>query len=711
MRVAVLKEDNCQPKKCNDECHDFCPPVRNGQECIIMDEQTGKPHISESLCIGCGICVNKCPHDALIIENLPSELETDMIHRFSMNGFRLFRLPTPSKESVVGILGPNGMGKSTAISALSGRLIPNLGDWLNQEPHWEDIISSVPKGELRDFFIAVQKGEISVALKPQNVDRLPKRIQGTVHDLLKHVDERGIFESMTKSLGIDHLLEREVKQLSGGELQRMAICATMLRDVDVYFFDEPSSYLDIHERMRIVRIIQELAETKRVIVIEHDLAVLDVLADLVHIVYGKKGAFGIFTPARSTRQAINTYLDGFLPEENVRIRDKPIKFLRHQDRMAEIGTPVVSWGEGLQKQLGDFKLISSEGAVHRSEVVGVVGANGTGKSTMIKILAGEHEYDEGWVTAEATISYKPQHIDVDINGSVQLWLDSELGPRWRSGEFNVNVIKALGIDQLLPKRVKKLSGGERQAVSIALCLGREADLYLFDEPSAHLDASARMEAAKAIRRTMEANEKSAFVIDHDVYFIDIVSDSLLVFDRTNPRETHIHNTLKHLLTADRVSPFVGDVEKALATINQHLLRTYGTLEAALMTWMNHGGPNSAIFGKIGSLDEEQLRQHSTAYSPYLRSQPIHPVSICFMLNPTMIREICSPWNEQEIPMASYGGHAKGPFNLREGMNRFLSGVDVTFRRDHDSRRPRINKNKSRKDREQRSSGDYYSYDA
>lgn len=557
-----------------------------------MDDQTGKPHISESLCIGCGICINKCPHDALIIENLPSELETDMIHRYSMNGFRLFRLPTPSKESVVGILGPNGMGKSTAISALSGRLIPNLGDWLNQEPDWDDVIQSVPKGELRDFFIAVQQGDVKVAVKPQNVDRLPKRVKGTVRALLTRVDERKMLDDMTQRLGIAHLLDREVHQLSGGELQRMAMCATILRDVDVYFFDEPSSYLDIHERMRIVRIIQELAQTKRVIVIEHDLAVLDVLADLVHIVYGKKGAFGIFTPARSTRQAINTYLDGFLPEENVRIRNKPIKFLRHQDRVAEIGTPVVQWGD-LSKQLGDFQLTASKGAVHRSEVVGVVGANGTGKSTMIKILAGEHEYDEGWVTAEATISYKPQHIDVDIDGSVQLWLDSELGPRWRSGEFHVNVIKALGIDELLPKRVKKLSGGERQAVSIALCLGRDADLYLLDEPSAHLDASARMEAAKAIRRTMEANEKSAFVIDHDVYFIDIVSDSLLVFEGQ------------------------GGVE----------------------------------------------------------------------------------------------GKATGPYDLRTGMNQFLAGVNVTFRRDHDSRRPRINKSESRKDREQRTSGDYYSYDA
>jgi ATP-binding cassette subfamily E protein 1 len=210
---------------------------------------------------------------------------------------------------------------------------------------------------------------------------------------------------------------------------------------------------------------------------------------------------------------------------------------------------------------------------------------------MIKILAGEHDYDNGWVTANATISYKPQHIDVDMDCTVQMWLDSELGMRWRSGEFNVNVIKALGVDTLLPKRVKKLSGGERQAVSIAVCLGREADLYLLDEPSAHLDANARMEAAKAIRRTMEANEKSAFVIDHDVYFIDIVSDSLLVFE-------------------------------------------------------GEGGVQ---------------------------------------------------------------GKAMGPYSLREGMNRFLKDVNITFRRDHDSKRPRINKAESRKDREQREIGDYYSF--
>ena len=589
MRIAVLIEDRCKP---NSNAFEYLKKWAGScsGECIQVIGE--KIKILESACPPCIVRAKHCPDDAVVIINLPSELETDMIHRYSLNGFRLFKLPTPSKDSVVGILGPNGMGKSTAINALSGRIVPNLGDWSNKTPDWEDIIEILPRGELRDFLIAVKDKKITIAVKPQNVDKIPKRIDGTVGEMLSKVDERGIFEEITKELGLYHLLERKVKELSGGELQRMAICATLMKEADVYFFDEPSSYLDIHQRMNIVKIIQKLSLTKRVIVIEHDLAVLDVLADLVHIVYGKKGAFGVFTPARTTRQAINAYLDGYLTEQNVRIRSKPIKFLLHRDRNTSAGNQILSWGD-LEKTLGTFSFNAEDGALHRGEVVGVVGPNGTGKTTMMKILAGLIEYDNGWVTDKPSVSYKPQHIDIDMDCSVQLWLDSEIGAKWRSGEFNVNVIKALGVDQLLPKRVKKLSGGERQAVSIAICLGRDADLYLLDEPSAHLDANARMEAAKAIRRTMESNEKSALVIDHDVYFIDILSDSLLVFD--------------------------------------------------------------GVGGQYGK--------------------------------------------------------ATGPYPLREGMNQFLKDVNITFRRDHDSKRPRINKPESRKDREQQSQGDYYSFDS
>ena len=589
MRVAVLLEDRCQPKKCNAECWAFCPPVRNGIECIVLDDSSGKPLISEPLCIGCGICVVKCPFEALIITNLPEELEGEMTHRYGENGFRLFRLPSPRQEQIVGILGPNGMGKSTAINLLSGSLRPNLGDWTIQGKDWAEIVESFPRGELRDYLSMVAQDGVKIAVKPQYIDKLPKIFQGEVVELLKRVDDRDELAHYAELLAIDHLLNRRLDKLSGGELQRVAIAATLLKEADVYFFDELSSYLDIHERLRIVRIIQGMvARGKRILVVEHDLAILDVLCDLIHIVYGERAAYGIFTPPRSTRAAINAYLDGYLPEENVRIRDKPIQFLRGRVRGEEVGSPILQWGD-MEKTLGEFHLKTGKGEVRSAEVVGVVGPNATGKTTMVRMIAGEIEPDMGWCTMDATVSYKQQHVTTDFDGSVQDWLDTELGGRWRSGEFHTQVIRPLQVDQLLELHAKKLSGGELQAVCIAICLGKDADLYLLDEPSAHLDANARMEAAKAIRRTMESNEKAAMVIDHDIYFIDIVSDSLLVFD-------------------------------------------------------GEGGKH---------------------------------------------------------------GNAQGPLSLRKGMNRFLADVDVTFRRDHESHRPRINKPNSRKDREQKASGEYF----
>ena len=128
MRVAVLHEDRCQPKKCQNECYNFCPPVRNGIE-VITWQKNNKPIVSEPLCIGCGICVHKCPHDALTIVNLPDEQEKETIHRYGINEFRLFGLPSPEENKVIGILGANGTGKTTAISLLAGEIIPNLGNW------------------------------------------------------------------------------------------------------------------------------------------------------------------------------------------------------------------------------------------------------------------------------------------------------------------------------------------------------------------------------------------------------------------------------------------------------------------------------------------------------------------------------------------------------------------------------------------------------
>ncbi len=586
MRVAVLVEDRCKPNSnayaylkkysalCERECIQF-----EGDKCKILES-------------ACPVCFNRarhCPDDAVIVINLPEELDSEMTHCYGENSFRLFRLPAPRQKQVVGILGPNGMGKSTAVNLLSGSIKPNLGDWRNGSPDWEEVIQAFPRGELRDYLALLSEEGVTIAVKPQYIDRLPKIFDGEVRELLERVDDRGEITQYSESLGIEHILSRKLGSLSGGELQRVALCATLLKEADVYFFDEPSSYLDIYERMRMVGIIQDLSsEGKRVLVVEHDLAVLDVLCDLLHVVYGERAGYGIFTPPRTTRTAINAYLEGYLPEENVRIRDKPIKFVRGRTRGEDIGLPILKWGD-MEKKMGGFHLTTGQGQVRSAEVIGVVGPNATGKTTMVKMIAGELEPDQGWCTMEASVSYKPQHVTADFEGNVQLWLDVEIGAKWRSGEFHTQVIRPLQIDKILDLEASRLSGGELQAVSIAICLGREADLYLLDEPSAHLDANARMEAAKSIRRTMESNDKAAMVIDHDIYFVDIVSDSLLVFEGTGGKE----------------------------------------------------------------------------------------------------------------------GHAIGPLSLRKGMNRFLSGVDVTFRRDHESMRPRINKPGSVKDRDQKSAGEYF----
>ena len=584
MRIAVLFEDKCKP---NSPAFEYLQKYAGscGGECIQVDEND-KCKILEDACPPCLMRAKNCPGDAVKVINLPEELETDMIHRYSLNGFRLFRLPTPSKESIIGILGPNGMGKSTAFNILNGTIVPNLGEFEAEETLWENVIETLPRGELRDFLTELNESSVKVALKPQYVDHIPKAFKGNVGKLLSSVNERGLYDEMVDKFGLGHILERNLDQLSGGELQRVAICATLLKDADVYFFDEPSSYLDIYERMRIVRIIQELSESARVIVIEHDLAVLDVIADLTHIVYGKKGAFGIFTPARTTRKAINAYIEGYLVEQNVRIRDKPIKFLEHPPRTGWDGMGLVQWPK-LSKKLGSFSLEAKAGELLSGQVLGVVGANATGKTTFVKMLAGDLEPDEGEIESDISVSYKPQYINIQEGRIVEDLLQSVEG--YDEHIFSTELSRPLNLKPLLEREMQTLSGGELQRVAIAECLLKEADLYLLDEPSAYLDANQRMVTAKAIRRFMESRGKSALIVDHDIYFIDYISDGILCF----------------------------------------------------------GG---------------------------------------------------DPGNK---------GIEEGPYKMREGMNIFLERVDVTFRRDKNTHRPRVNKPGSRLDREQKSKKEYY----
>ena len=134
-RIAIVNNDKCKPKKCKQECHKYCPVVRMGKVCIEVTPKSKLAWISEELCIGCGICVKKCPFDAINIINLPKNLNRETTHRYGPNSFKLHRLPTPRPGQVLGLVGTNGIGKSTALKILAGTLKPNLGQY-DTPPGW-----------------------------------------------------------------------------------------------------------------------------------------------------------------------------------------------------------------------------------------------------------------------------------------------------------------------------------------------------------------------------------------------------------------------------------------------------------------------------------------------------------------------------------------------------------------------------------------------
>src|SRR5512136_915809 len=402
MRIAVLLKDRCQPKKCSLECIHYCPPVRTGVDAITMSER-GKPVIAEDLCVGCGICVHKCPFEAIKIIGLPHELEGELVHQYGKNSFRLYRLPVPRKGQVTGLLGPNGIGKTTAMSILSGQIVPNLGDF-DHSASWDRVLDKYSGTELRDYLLPLSEGKLKTAMKPQYVDKLPAMHKGHVKDLLKRVDDTGRMKEVAAQLTITNVIDHDIAKLSGGELQRVAIAATLLKDADVYFFDEPSSYLDIYQRLKVAKIIQEISPEKYVFVIEHDLAILDYLAELAHLLYGSEGAYGIVSQPRVVRVAINVYLGGYLREENIRFRETEIKFDPKPPRDEWLRAPLIKF-DALKKRLDGFKLSAEGGMIHVAEVVGAVGANATGKTTFMRMLAGEIKPDSGEIDTAAKISY------------------------------------------------------------------------------------------------------------------------------------------------------------------------------------------------------------------------------------------------------------------------------------------------------------------
>jgi ATP-binding cassette subfamily E protein 1 len=526
-RVAVLDADRCKVKKCDKTCVSFCPMVRSRVEAIKIEGN--KAVISEVLCSGCGICVKKCPFKAISIVNLPDELDKDCSHRFGPNAFKLFRLPTPSPGTVLGLLGQNGIGKTTTLKVLSGEYKPNLGRF-DDPPEWSEIIQFYRGSTLQEYFQRISEGKLKVAHKPQYVDKIPKAVSGKVSDLLEKVNERNRLDKLAEELELKKVWDRPLEVLSGGELQRVAMAATLSREADVYLFDEPSSYLDVKQRLQVARAIRSLKEQeKTIIVAEHDLAIIDYLSDQICVFYGDAGVYGVVSHVHGVRTGINIYLQGFIPDENIRFRREAIIFHEKPPSVsAGAGETLLSWTR-LEKTFEGFKLVAEPGEIKRGEVIGILGPNGIGKTTFVKILAGLEESDEKQKFGELTVSYKPQYIAPEYEGTVQELLMSIAKETLMSSWYKTEILGPLRLNLLLDRNVLELSGGELQKVAIAACLSRTADLLLLDEPSAYLDVEERLNMARTIRRVIETRNVPAFVVEHDVVTQDFIADRLMVF--------------------------------------------------------------------------------------------------------------------------------------------------------------------------------------
>lgn len=219
-------------------------------------------------------------------------------------------------------------------------------------------------------------------------------------------------------------------------------------------FDEPSSYLDVKQRLNAARMIRSLVKHNNYIIcVEHDLSVLDYLSDFVCCLYGNPGAYGVVTMPFSVREGINIFLAGFVPTENMRFREFELSFkvaqgeseddakdkkkkeaaMSEEDKkkMEELKKRANFVYPSMTKTLGPFKLSVEGGVFSPSETIVMLGQNGTGKTTMIKMLAGLLPADgDGSAMPKLNVSYKPQTIAPKFEGSVEMLFNSKLKGSW-----------------------------------------------------------------------------------------------------------------------------------------------------------------------------------------------------------------------------------------------------------------------------------------
>ncbi|MBD3194461.1 MAG: ATP-binding cassette domain-containing protein, partial [Candidatus Lokiarchaeota archaeon] len=358
-KVYIVDYDLCKLRFCNRICIQKCPITLSNQRKkphekkdeipIFLKKSTNQIRINDDLCLKCGACANVCPNSAIYVKHIlnePNDIKPthEYLENKEKRGFRLYNLPNLVPGQVTGLCGPNGIGKTTALDILAGMLIPNFGESEQSKKSisWNKAIDNVRDREMRNHFTALKREERKIAYKHQVLKILFEKYKDEqVLEILESEKEVGekFYHTILKHLDIDSISERVLTQCSGGELQRFAIACTLIKKADVYIIDEPCTFLDVRKRIQLARLFRKRAqgigkETPcPVLIVEHDLAVLDYVSDLIQLFYGVPHKFGVISNMLTVKRGINSYLEGYLQYEKLVFRDISYKF-----RKSTIGT-------------------------------------------------------------------------------------------------------------------------------------------------------------------------------------------------------------------------------------------------------------------------------------------------------------------------------------------------------------------------------------
>lgn len=474
-KIAIIDHNKCKP---NTPAYDYLRAKSKicGRHCIHIDGK--KICISENACALCYNIAKRAPGDAVTVVNLPSESLT-VTHSYGPNSFKLHGLPSPQPGTVLGLLGANGIGKSTAISILSGEVFPNFGAEIGTE---KQVLDTFRGSALQKYFKALKRG-LKVIYKHQDMQYYVTR-------------------------------DPEFAHLSGGE-QQLRICMEVAAtDADVYIFDEPTNYLDVKQRLVVADIIQGLRkESNYIIVTDHDLSFMDYCSDSISVMYGVAGAYGVASVSYTAPEAINHYLDGYLPTENMRFRSEPFAYCRNLENLdIELLKSATDFSyPDIEIQYPGFSLHAVAGVVpSHSSVTIILGENGTGKTSFLKAIQ-----DQLGLSMSVKSQY-PKFNNVRDDCTVRTLLATYATKAIIDPMFRSDVVKTLDVDNLMDKQLRTLSGGEQQRIAVVCCLAQEKDLYILDEPSAMLDIEQRVNLTKVVKRFIYHNRKAAFIVEHDI---------------------------------------------------------------------------------------------------------------------------------------------------------------------------------------------------